>query len=119
MLHWRGMQENLERLYQQVAGEIKTPTPNRVLHILGRPEAGRLTADEFFQTLPPEIQEEFLSRKGNPKQEKLKKFYKNLEDLFEEYSPTDIIRMDVDCIKKDGSIIRERLDEILENDPEP
>lgn len=99
-------------------GEVRTPTPNQILHILGRPEAGRLTPEEFFQTLPPEVQDEFLSRKGNPKQDKIKKFYRSLQDLFDEYDPTDLLKMDVSCIKKDGSILRERLDEILENDPE-
>lgn len=112
------MHESLSRLYRQVAGEVKTPTPNQILHILGRPEAGRLTPEEFFQTLPPEIQEEFLSRKGNAKVEKLRKFHKNLADLLEEYNPSNLLKMDVSCIKKDGSVIRERLDEILSGDPE-
>ena len=54
-----------------------------------------------------------IRTKLNHKGYKIKRFRESIADLLNHYSSTDILRMDISCIKSGGGINKEALEHIL------
>lgn len=81
----------------------------------------KMSAEDLFNLMPPEIEELFLSNKGNPKDKKAKRFRRSLGDLMEieNVSPMDLLKISRECIKKNGSIDEKAFFELLEEIKQP
>ena len=106
------MVEILDKLAARYGLTESVPvTPVRLHEHLAR--ANRLSAEALYSRMPPAIQTEFVSRKGNPKEKKLRRFLRRLNDLMDEYTPEQLLQIKTDCIVNDGRIKKKTLNRYL------
>jgi hypothetical protein len=87
-------------------------TPNRIQQHLERGDDD-LTANDVWLMMPSEIVSLFYSNTKRPKDKNIKKFIKSLDILLEDYKPMDLLKIDVDCVNRNGSINEDNLRKIL------
>lgn len=106
------MAEILDKLAVRYGLTQSTPvTPVRIQEYLAR--ADRVSAEDLYSQLPPNIRVEFLSRKGNPKDKKLRRFIRGLDNLLGEYTPEQLLQIKPDCIENNGRIKKKTLNRYL------
>lgn len=106
------MVEILDRLATRYGLTESVPvTPVRIREHLAR--SNELSAETLYSRMPAAIQAEFVSRKGNPKEKKLKRFLRRLNDLMDEYTPEQLLQIKPDCIVSDGRIKKKTLNRYL------
>ncbi len=108
------MDERLSRLESKYLKPVSL-TPNRIDQYLHHKEE-TLTPGDVWMMMPPEIVMEFTSNTGRLKEKKVKKFMRSLENLMDDYEPHDLIKMSADCINKDGSVDKTKLQAILDEE---
>ncbi|QQG41207.1 MAG: hypothetical protein HYV90_03445 [Candidatus Woesebacteria bacterium] len=106
------MSSTLERLTSRVRGATE-PTPRAVDDAI-HPKITDINV--LIQNLPQELMDEFISNTGRSKKDKFRKFKRQLSLLVEDYKPTDLLKMSAECIKNDGGIDIQKLEEILDEE---
>jgi hypothetical protein len=110
------MKEIIDKVDSKIIPEQDIITPNRINHFITHPEQNHISGEALWDEMPPEIKGVFISGKGNLKKDKkYRRFILSLEELLDAYKPIDIMKMDEDCIRKDGTIDKSALDDLLED----
>lgn len=105
------MVETIRELKSKLNGSDHV-TPARIQRYLERSD-DELSANDVWLLMPPEITAKFVSNSGNLKEKKIKKFLRSLDALLVDHTPMDLLKMDEDCVRKDGSVNEVLLDKIL------
>lgn len=107
----------LESRYK-INGKKHEVTPLRIQ----KTEEGNVewTADDVYNNLDKQvIRERFTSHHGNPKLNPMRRFIHDARRLLAAgYDPIDLVKMNEDCIKKNGTIDEEQLTAFLNGDEE-
>lgn len=107
------MMHELSSRLKSVYAQGGVVTPNRVQQAMEGKGDKNMSVEELYNLMPPEIQDSFLSNKGNLKEKKKRKFLRNLNSLMAVYSPMDLLKISEECINNDGQILENKLKEIL------
>jgi len=100
------------RLKSRFGAESRQLTPNRAIKIIRSTSSLNSIdpndlAEQVLSNLLPEVEDKLVSDL------KREKFKKRIEVLLDEYTTSQLAKMDAECLKDDGRIDTIRLDEIL------
>lgn len=116
------MAEILDRLgsvYQpEKAGTV---TPCRIQKVVEGESTW--TVEDIFNLIPPEVKlARFTSKHGHEKPNQVKRFKREIKRLLNdprhEFSPTDLIKLNEESIRKNGSIDEEKFKDFLKGGEE-
>jgi len=112
------MSEFLSKMSSRYKGAEGPVSPNRIQHFLEDHGESQMNAQDIWLLMPDEVLSKLTSNTGRPKEKKIKKFMRSVEELLEEYKPNDILKISVGCIRKDGSIDAMTLKHLIDDDNE-
>lgn len=110
------MSEFLSKMSSRYKGAVEPVSPNRIQHFLEDHGESGMTASDLWLLMPDEVVAKFTSNTDRPKEKKIKKFMRSLDELMEEYKPNDLLKISVECIRKDGSIDAMALKHLIDED---
>ena len=110
------MSEFLSKMHSRYKSATETPSPKQIQEFITDHGESHMTSSDLWLLMPQEVISNFTSNKGRLKQDKVRKFLKSVDILLDTYKPNDILKINTDCIKKDGKIDEAKFKYFLEND---
>lgn len=105
----------LNKLNSRALNDSITPSSHRIEILMSESQSDR-DLDYVWNSLDPNIMQLFVSNTQRLKEDKLKRFRNSIINLLANYKPSEISKLDADCIKNDGKIDRNKLDHILNDE---